>query len=37
LTIPEGKIKISGSSQKNHSIKIIVNGKEEIETTTNNE
>jgi hypothetical protein len=28
-------VKISGNSQKNHTIKIIVNGKENATTTTN--
>jgi len=36
LTIPNDKIKISGTSKKNHSIKIILNNDVEFKTTTNN-
>ncbi|MDD3794081.1 MAG: hypothetical protein PHI37_04670 [Candidatus Gracilibacteria bacterium] len=37
LTIGVNKIKISGTTEKNHQVKIIVNGKNELNTTTNNE
>lgn len=37
LTIWVNKIKISGTTEKNHQVKIIVNGKNELNTTTNNE
>ena len=37
LTIWENKIWISGTTQKNHQIKIIVNWKNEIKTTSNND
>lgn len=37
LTIWENFITISGSSQKNHTVKIIVNGSGSIETVTNND
>lgn len=37
LTIWVNKIKISWSTEKNHQVKIIVNWKSELNTTTNNE
>ncbi|MDP2090294.1 MAG: hypothetical protein Q8K30_01735 [Candidatus Gracilibacteria bacterium] len=35
LTIGKNSISVSGLTQKNHQVKIIVNGKEEISTTSN--
>lgn len=36
LTLPEDSVNVSGTSQKNHSIHIILNGKETFKTTTDN-
>lgn len=37
VTIWVNKIKVSGTSEKNHEIKFTINWKEDISTTTNNE
>ncbi|MDD3145034.1 MAG: hypothetical protein PHV23_02885 [Candidatus Gracilibacteria bacterium] len=37
LTIGVNKIKVSGTTEKNHQVQIIVNGKTELNTTSNSE
>lgn len=37
LTIPKNSISVSGTSKKNHTVKLIVNGTNELLITTNNQ